>query len=77
MCGTTRLNPFLRLHVVSVVLNKYVTGETVCLRGGERGTCLGPSVLCPPSTCFARKLLIFMVKNVLSTHIISSEADQK
>jgi len=37
----------------------------VCLRGGERGTCLGT-----PFRCYAHKLFLFLVKNALFTHII-------
>jgi len=46
----------------------------VCLREGKRGTCLGPLLLGVPSRYFAHKYSSFLVKNLLSAHIIFSES---
>jgi len=54
MCGTKRLNPFFRLHAASEVLSEYVMGAVVCLRGGERGTCLAPPPFYGPSRRVSR-----------------------
>ena len=41
----------------------------MCLRGGERGTYVGPPFLgVPLSRCLAQKFSSFFVKNSLSTH---------
>jgi len=37
----------------------------VCLRGGERGTCLGPPFLGTPLRCYAHKFSLILVKNLL------------
>jgi len=52
--------------------------SVVCLRGGERGTCLGPPLFGgPPLRYYAHKFSLFLVKNVLFTHIICYKADHK
>jgi len=51
--------------------------SVVCLRGGERGTCFGPPFLGAPLRCYAHKFSLFLVKNVLFTHIMCYKADHK
>jgi len=46
--------------------------SVVCLRGGKRGTCLGP-----PLRCYAHKFFLFLVKNALFTHIMCYKAGHK
>jgi len=48
----------------------------VCLRGGRRGTCLGPPLLgALPLRCYARIFSLFLMKNLLFTHIMYYKAD--
>ena len=50
----------------------------VCLRGGERGTCLGyPLFGGPPLRYYAHKLSLFLVKDVLFTHVMCYKANHK
>ena len=50
----------------------------VCLRGGERGTCLGPPLFGgPPLRCYACKFSLLLMKNLLFTHIMYYKADHK
>jgi len=46
--------------------------SVVCLRGGERGTCLGPSL-----RYYAHKFSLFLVKDVLFTHVMCYKANHK
>jgi len=49
-----------------------------CLRGGERGTCLGPPLFGgPPLRCYACKFSLYLVKKLLSTQIMYYKADHK
>jgi len=50
----------------------------VCLRGGERGTCLGPPFLgAPLLRYYACKFSLVLMKNLLFTHIMYYKADHK
>ena len=49
----------------------------VCLRGGERGTCLGPPLFGAPLRCYAGKFSLVLMKNLLFTHIMYYKADHK
>jgi len=50
----------------------------VCLRGGERGTCLGlPLSGGPPLTCYVCKFSLFLMKNLSFTHIMYYKANHK
>ena len=50
----------------------------VCLRGGERGTCLGPPLFGgPPLRYYAHKFSLFFVKDVLFTHVMCYKANHK
>jgi len=70
-----------------VALNKLRTGvgrfgtclyPVVCLRGGERGTCLGPPLFgVPPLRYYAHKFSLFLVKDVLFTHVMCYKANHK
>ena len=52
----------------------YCVHPVVCLRGGERGTCLGPPFFGAPLKCYTHKFSLLLVKNLSSTH---PKADQK
>jgi len=48
----------------------------VCLKGGERGSCLGPPLFgVPPFRWYAHKFSLFLMKNLLFIHIICYKAD--
>ena len=50
---------------------KKAVRAVVCLRGGERGTCLGPPLFGgPPLRCYACKFSLVLMKNLLFTHIM-------
>jgi len=49
----------------------------VCLKGGERGTCLGRPFLGAPLRCYTRKFSLFLMKNLFFTHIMYYKADHK
>jgi len=53
-------------------LSENIICLVVCLRGGKRGTCLSP-----PLRCYAHKFSLFLVKNLLSAHIVCYKADHK
>jgi len=63
------------VEVLSITIMK---AAVVCLRGGERGTCLGPPHFGgPPLRYYAHKFSLFLVKDVLLTHIMCYKANHK
>ena len=58
-------------------LGGYDMSPVVCLRGGERGTCLGPPFWGPPLRCYVPKFSLFLMKNFLFTHTMYYKADYK
>ena len=50
----------------------------VCLRGGERGTCLRPPLFGGlPLKYYAHKFSLFLLKDVLFTHVMCYKANHK
>ena len=50
----------------------------VCLRGGERGTCLGPPLFGGhPLRYYAHKFSLFLVKDELFTHVMCYKANHE
>ena len=55
-----------------------VSHTVVCLRGGERGICLGPPLSgSPPLRYYVHKFSLFLVKDVLFTHVMRYKANHK
>jgi len=65
--------------VPKTLISKQLWGTlaVVCLRGGERGTCLGPPLMGAPLSCYTRKFSLFSMKNFLFSHIMYYQADHR
>jgi len=72
-----KMHPTWASQELCAMLGQRVRDPVVCLRGGERGTCLGSPFLGAPLRCYARKFSLVLMKNVLSTHIMYYKADHK
>ena len=76
--GPQPIGPLFWLKIFLETRAKSASLAVVCLRGGERGTCLGPPLFGGhPLRYHAHKFSLFLVKDVLFTHVMCYKANHK